>query len=174
MAFTRPVVGADISAADFGQPVYDGIIRAGFSRYTTTAPSSGTTPTAIALPSVWESAGNAFTANGANTIFTCAIAGVYAISVHGFAGNQLMPAGTFIGIHVDGIMRNRSFQHVVQAQTVAYATVVAQIVCPLAVGQTVSYVIGAGSGTFTWGTVPVPGYASDGVAPLLNVWRVSV
>lgn len=41
MAFTRPVVGADISAADFGQPVYDWIVANTPTAWTNVTPING-------------------------------------------------------------------------------------------------------------------------------------
>lgn len=53
MAFTRPVVGADISAADFGQPVYDWIVA--------------NTPTAWVVISSYQNGWSSYSSGGRPT-----------------------------------------------------------------------------------------------------------
>lgn len=170
MPLTRPVAGTDISAADFGQPVYDGIIRQGFTR-TGTDLTATTAVTGVPLATLRESAGSTWAANGANTLFTCPIAGVYSMYASGFGGSAVPPAGTYMGIHIAGIMRAR---HYLNASVQPYVSFIVTCLALLNVGDTVGFVCGAGSGTHSFGNVPWPGYASDSCAPMLSVWRVGL
>lgn len=79
MAFTRPAKSQDISAEDFGQPVYDGVIRAGASRSGVQASFPNNAYTGVTWVSNDADTGG-FIQNAQNVIVPADKAGVYSVS----------------------------------------------------------------------------------------------
>lgn len=171
MAFTRPVLGADISAADFGQPVFDGMRRSGFIRVgvgNIDLIPGNVTP--IPLTTLPAAVGNTWGTNATQDQFTCPVDGVYSVVGTLWTGNTIAAAGVFAGIQVDGLMRNR-FMAVGRQ---AYETLSVTWTGPITVGQAVRLVGYSNPSAQQFQPIAWPGQGTDSVAPLLAVWRVSI
>lgn len=178
MAITPPTPQTMVDATAWGKPItdevnrlspmVDGGSRLGFTR-TGVSFTSVTGNSYVPLATVRESAGATFTPDGTNTQFTSPAAGLFLLAANIFAGTNALPAGVWAAIHVDGIVKSRSF--VVSNSNVAYGTLSPLCVAQLVIGSKVGFIVAGAA--ITWLPVAWPGTSADAPAPMFSCWRVS-
>jgi hypothetical protein len=152
-----------------GAATYDGFTRthtlATGTADTTMAVTAGVV-TLIPLGQVLSSAGSAYTANGANTLFTIPADGVYDISGTVSTNATGWPASSRIGIQVNGVMLARTYVNGGQA----YESVTIGLQRYLRTGDQVGLIFTAAN-TDSQIRILSPANLNDPVQPSLSVWR---